>query len=95
MPEIQNQAPGWNIAPVSPPAGSGSAPRNTSMVSEKLSKPKFGAKSEFVRSLDPAVPAAEVVAMAEKKEMKLTKCAVHVRAFGLSGAHPATANAAD
>jgi hypothetical protein len=36
------------------------------------SKPRFGAKSDFVRSLDPSIPAAEVVAMAEKKGIKLT-----------------------
>ena len=35
-------------------------------------KPKFGAKSEFVRSLDPSIPVAEVVALAEKSGMKLT-----------------------
>lgn len=42
------------------------------MVGDKPVKPKFGAKSEFVRSLDPSIPAAEVVAMAEKRGMKLT-----------------------
>jgi len=42
------------------------------MVSDKHSKPRFGAKSEFVRSLDPSIPAAEVVAMAEKRGLKLT-----------------------
>jgi hypothetical protein len=35
-------------------------------------KPKFGAKSEFVRSLDRGIPAAEVVALAERRGMKLT-----------------------
>jgi hypothetical protein len=35
-------------------------------------RPKFGAKSEFVRSLDRAIPAAEVVALAERRGMKLT-----------------------
>jgi hypothetical protein len=42
------------------------------MVGDKANKPKFGAKSDFVRSLDPSIPAAEVVAMAEKKGIKLT-----------------------
>lgn len=40
-------------------------------------KLKFGAKSEFVRSLDPSIPAAEVVALAEKKGMKLTTALVY------------------
>lgn len=35
-------------------------------------KPRFGAKSEFVRSLDRGIPAAEVVALAERRGMKLT-----------------------
>jgi hypothetical protein len=39
---------------------------------ESNSKPKFGAKSDFVRSLDPAVPAGRVVALAEKQGLKLT-----------------------
>lgn len=47
------------------------------MAGEKPSKLKFGAKSEFVRSLDPSIPAAEVVAMAEKKGMKLTTALVY------------------
>lgn len=42
------------------------------MVGDKPNKLKFGAKSDFVRSLDPSIPAAEVVAMAEKKGIKLT-----------------------
>ena len=42
------------------------------MAADKHSKPRFGAKSEFVRSLDPSIPAAEVVAMAEKRGLKLT-----------------------
>ena len=37
-----------------------------------IDKPKFGAKSEFVRSLDRGIPAAEVVALAERRGMKLT-----------------------
>lgn|SRR5690606_22022742 len=47
------------------------------MVADKPNKPKFGAKSEFVRSLDPTIPAAEVVAMAAKKGMKLTPALVY------------------
>jgi hypothetical protein len=39
---------------------------------ESNGKLKFGAKSEFVRSLDRAIPAAEVVALAERRGMKLT-----------------------
>jgi hypothetical protein len=35
-------------------------------------KPKFGAKSEFVRSLDRAIPAAEVIALAERRGMKIS-----------------------
>ncbi|MET0793918.1 MAG: hypothetical protein ABW061_20530 [Polyangiaceae bacterium] len=48
------------------------APKRALMASDKHSKPRFGAKSEFVRSLDPTIPAAEVVAMAEKRGLKLT-----------------------
>lgn len=35
-------------------------------------KPKFGAKSEFVRSIDRAVPAQEVVALARQQGIELT-----------------------
>jgi hypothetical protein len=35
-------------------------------------KPRFGAKSEFVRSLDPAMPAGDVVALAAQRGLKLT-----------------------
>ena len=42
------------------------------MAADKAVKPRFGAKSEFVRSLDPSIPAAEVVALAEKRSLKLT-----------------------
>src|SRR3954466_12543923 len=48
------------------------APKRALMASDKHPKPRFGAKSEFVRSLDPSIPAAEVVAMAEKRGLKLT-----------------------
>lgn len=48
------------------------APKRALMASDKHSKPRFGAKSEFVRSLDPSIPAAEVVALAEKRGLKLT-----------------------
>ena len=39
---------------------------------ESHGKPKFGAKSDFVRSLDRQIPTAEVVALAQKRGMKLT-----------------------
>ena len=39
---------------------------------ESYGKLKFGAKSEFVRSLDRTMPAADVVALAEQQGMKLT-----------------------
>jgi hypothetical protein len=39
---------------------------------ESNGKLKFGAKSEFVRSLDRAIPAADVVALALRRGMKLT-----------------------
>lgn len=39
---------------------------------ESNGKIRFGAKSEFVRSLDRAIPAAEVVALAQRRGMKLT-----------------------
>ena len=39
---------------------------------DESSKLKFGAKSEFVRSLDRAIPAADVVALAQRRGMKLT-----------------------
>ncbi len=42
------------------------------MPGDKSAKPRFGAKSEFVRSLDPTIPAADVVALAEKRGLKLT-----------------------
>ena len=35
-------------------------------------KLKFGAKSEFVRSLDRGIPAADVVLLAHRRGMKLT-----------------------
>ena len=47
------------------------------MVGEKHGKPRFGAKSEFVRSLDRALSAAEVVALAEKKGLRLTPAFVY------------------
>lgn len=43
-----------------------------SLDDETNGRPKFGAKSEFVRSLDRAIPAAEVVAEAARRGMKLT-----------------------
>lgn len=39
---------------------------------ESNGKLRFGAKSDFVRSLDRAIPAAEVIALAERRGMKLT-----------------------
>jgi hypothetical protein len=39
---------------------------------DESGKLKFGAKSEFVRSLDRAIPAADVVALAQRRGMKLT-----------------------
>ncbi len=39
---------------------------------DSMPKPKFGAKSDFVRSLDPGIPAGQVVALAEKQGLKLT-----------------------
>lgn len=47
------------------------------MVGEKHGKPRFGAKSEFVRSLDRALSAAEVVALGEKKGLRLTPAFVY------------------
>lgn len=48
------------------------AQKRALMATDKHVKPRFGAKSEFVRSLDPSIPAAEVVALAEKRGLKLT-----------------------
>jgi hypothetical protein len=47
------------------------------MVGDKPRKPRFGAKSAFVRSLDRDLPAAEVVALADKKGLKLTAAFVY------------------
>ena len=47
------------------------------MVGDKPRKPRFGAKSAFVRSLDRDLPAADVVALAEKKGLKLTAAFVY------------------
>lgn len=47
------------------------------MVADKPGKPRFGAKSEFVRSLDRSLSAAEVVALAEKKGLRLTAAFVY------------------
>jgi hypothetical protein len=47
------------------------------MVAEKPGKPRFGAKTEFVRSLDRSLSAAEVVALAEKKGLRLTPAFVY------------------
>ena len=54
---------------------------------EKPSKPRFGAKSEFVRSLESTIPAAEVVALAEKRGLKLTTALVYnIRSASNAGA---------
>lgn len=42
------------------------------LTDESHPKPKFGAKSEFVRSLSRDIPAAEVVALAQQRGLKLT-----------------------
>jgi hypothetical protein len=47
------------------------------MVADKPGKPRFGAKSEFVRSLDRSLSAADVVALAEKKGLRLTPAFVY------------------
>lgn len=47
------------------------------MVGDKSGKPRFGAKSQFVRSLDRDLSAAEVVALAQKKGMHLTPAFVY------------------
>jgi hypothetical protein len=47
------------------------------MVVEKPRKPRFGAKTEFVRSLDRSLSAAEVVALAQKKGLRLTPAFVY------------------
>ncbi len=47
------------------------------MVGEKPGKPRFGAKTAFVRSLDRDLSAAEVVALAEKKGMSLSPAFVY------------------
>jgi hypothetical protein len=54
---------------------------------EHANKPRFGAKSDFVRSLDPSIPAAEVVALAEKRGLKLTTALVYnIRSASNAGA---------
>lgn len=65
--QVRNLGNGPRPLLVKPPA-----PKRALMASEKHGKPRFGAKSEFVRSLDPSIPAAEVVALAEKRGLKLT-----------------------
>jgi hypothetical protein len=47
------------------------------MAGEKVGKPRFGAKSEFVRSLDRGLSAAEVIALAEKRGLRLTPAFVY------------------
>jgi hypothetical protein len=47
------------------------------MAGEKPGKPRFGAKSDFVRSLDRSLSAAEVIALAEKRGLRLTPAFVY------------------
>jgi len=59
------------------------------MAGEKAGKPRFGAKSEFVRSLDRALSAAEVIALAEKRGLRLTPAFVYnIRSAQASRALP-------
>jgi len=44
---------------------------------ESPTKPKFGAKSDFVRALPRHIPAAEVVALAQLQGVKLTTAFIH------------------
>jgi len=44
---------------------------------ESNGKPRFGAKSEFVRSLDRGIPAAQVVALAAARGMKVSTAFVY------------------
>jgi hypothetical protein len=60
------------------------------MVGEKPGKPRFGAKSEFVRSLDRELSAAEVVALAQKKGMSLSPAFVYnIRSADSNRSQPA------
>lgn len=54
---------------------------------ESNGKVKFGAKSEFVRSLDRSIPAAQVVALAEARGMKVSAGFVY-NIRSLAGAKP-------
>ncbi len=47
------------------------------MAGDKPAKPRFGAKSEFVRSLDRSLSAAEVIALGEKRGLRLTPAFVY------------------
>lgn len=44
---------------------------------ESHNKPKFGAKSDFVRALPRHMPAAEVVALAQQQGVTLTTAFIH------------------
>lgn len=44
---------------------------------ESQNKPKFGAKSDFVRALPRHIPAAEVVALAQLQGVKLSTAFIH------------------
>lgn len=78
-----------NVVSRSEPRLSFSKPSTTKRdsMAEKPSKPRFGAKSEFVRSLESSIPAAEVVALAEKRGLKLTTALVYnIRSASNAGA---------
>ncbi len=60
-----------SATPVVKPNGKTKAKGKVKAVAEAVAKGKFGAKSEFIRSM-PDAPAAEVVAAAAKKGIKLT-----------------------
>jgi hypothetical protein len=62
---------------------------------ESSQKPKFGAKSDFVRSLDPGLPAGQVVALAEKQGLKLTPGFVYnIRSMASGRANASRSSAA-
>ena len=64
------------------------------MVGEKPGKPRFGAKSEFVRSLDRSLSAAEVVALGARKGLRLTPAFVYnIRSADTTRSKPSRAAA--
>ena len=56
---------------------------------DSANKPRFGAKSEFVRSLDPGIAASQVVALGEKQGIKLTTGFVYNIRSGANGRNKA------